>query len=1452
MKKNTMHKHKKTRSSKGISISVKVLLLTLILSTLVWKALDIIQSKDIREFFYTEHAKEQEKQSRQDFLLFKRHVQAHHQEAKLIVSLQGFQTYVSSGAWLTQSEQKIFYHDRPAPWLPELSMMNSLFHARYALLADAGGQVREIYHNSPKEPPQAVLEVCANLLRKPGHNQAFMTAIDGLPYAFSFQSVRDADEQTAATLLLVSPMDGLFLKDSQGFSPAEGVVVALLMEDLVLASSDMKVLPAGSLIDDVEEQFLSAGTSFFDKTESDLEETTFGSFVATEKLDLLAEQVLQKIKAQRAVFAAVLMVLFVLLIIWITRRIKQVTQRIVTFSTDTLGIEIPWSDRDELRQLFHAIQSMVASLAPLIEDIVQVSQGLAKGDLQVRPKAEYKGNFIRIKKALNSTLAGLRLVIADIVQVSQGLAKGSLQVAPKTEYHGDFVLIKDALESTSASLCYVIEDIVQASQGLANGKQHIISKDKYRGDFVRIKDALEAAGGKLADTTAKTYKQDWLKTGQTQLNEQMSGKQDIVTLAKNIIVFLSTYLGAKVGIFYLAKQNGERNPRLKMISSYAYVRRKGFVNEFELGEGLVGQAGLERQSITVNEVPDDYIRIQSGLGHAVPKNIAVVPFLYENTLAGVVELGFLQELTELQLEFLNQVMPTIGITVNTTEAHTKMQELLLQSQAQAEKLQAQSQEMRDQQEKLQQTNEELQSQSEELQIQQEELRQTNEELQERTRDLEKEREAIRIKNRELEKTQAAIQAKAEELELASKYKSEFLANMSHELRTPLNSLLILAQLLANNKENNLTEKQLECAHTIHSAGADLLTLINEILDLSKVEAGKVEIHPENLAFADLACSLEEKFRYVAEEKSLSFAINMAPDLPAALYTDPMRLVQIINNLLSNAFKFTAQGGVTLEIRHPHKDENLSQSELDPARSIAFSVSDTGIGIPADKQKIIFKAFQQVDGTTSRSYGGTGLGLSISRQLALLMGGEIHLYSEEGKGSCFTVYLAERVAGGGVLNTRETAGADKLNIPAKITAATIKPSVVDVPRLKAPQRPETNDDRASLQAGDKSILIIEDDHKFSRILADLAREKNFKCLAAGDGKHGLQLVEKYRPSAIMLDIGLPQADGWTVMERLKDNPDTRHIPVHFVSASECHIDARRMGAIGYSLKPASMAELGDAFKKIDRFISKKERKLLVIADTEQARKEILEVIDNDKVEVTAVRSDAVQHLDAVPYDCIIVDMNAEQDSCIQLFELLHAKEKFAQVPVIAYAERDLTQWEDAVLQQYAGNLTIKEVHSRERLLDEATLFLHQVEAQLPEEQRQMLRMAHDKEAVLADRKILLVDDDLRNVFALGAILEDKGMEVVIGQNGKEALNLLDEHKDIELVLMDIMMPKMDGYKAMRRIRKQAHFHKLPIIALTAKAMKDDRAKCIEAGASDYLAKPIDADKLLSLMRVWLYH
>ncbi len=977
-------------------------------------------------------------------------------------------------------------------------------------------------------------------------------------------------------------------------------------------------------------------------------------------------------------------------------------------------------------------------------------------------------------------------------------------------------------------------------QANARFQEEINERKRVEADLSLSGAELERNNKELLEARFEVEKRNWLQTGETELHDVMNGAQEIETLGNHIITFLAEYLNAVVGSFYVAVSDHD----LKLVGGYAYQETIARPEHLGSGQGLVGQAVATGRKIVLREVPADYLKISSSLGVTEPRSIVVLPFFFEDKVKGVLELGALHEFNDFHLGLLDEVSHNIGMAVNLCQAREHMAKLLEQTRIQAAELQAQQEELRVTNEELQEQTDILKESEEALQTQQEELQVANEELEERTRTLEKQKDAIHRQNEALEKAKIDIQQKAMDLEMASRYKSEFLANMSHELRTPLNSMIILSHLLADQgKNDNLTKKQLEYAATIHSSGQDLLHLINEILDLSKVEAGKLTFTMAPMVLADVAGSCEGLFREVAAGKGLNFAVELAADLPAQIETDGRRLLQIINNFLSNAFKFTEKGGVTLRIYCPKAEEIVAAAPAgqDSTKYIAIAVSDTGIGVPLDKHQAIFEAFQQADGTTSRKYGGTGLGLSISRELAWVLGGEIRMTSQEGRGSTFTLYVPERPL------------CSTPSVPKPAAVAT-KPPTLPLPAMQLRPQPddEVRDDRKHIRPSDKSLLIIEDDVLFSQVVVDLGKEAGFQCLVAEDGETGLHFADYYKPSAIILDIGLPGIDGWQVMERLKSNPATRHIPVHFISGHDNPMEALKMGAIGFITKPIDAKALQDVFHNLEQVLSRRAKRLLIVEDNEVLRHGLVELIGNGDVVTIDVGSgtEALEQLVREPFDCMILDLGLHDMTGFELLARMRER-SLANLPIIIYTGKALTRDEEENLQQYADSIIVKGVKSPERLLAETTLFLHRVEANLPEEKQQMLRMVHNREAMLVDKKIMVVDDDMRNVYALTGLLEGKGMQVVVARDGREGLSKLKENPDIALILMDIMMPEMDGYATMREIRKQREFAKLPIIALTAKAMRGDRTKCIEAGANDYLPKPIDSEKLLSLLRVWLY-
>ncbi len=1088
------------------------------------------------------------------------------------------------------------------------------------------------------------------------------------------------------------------------------------------------------------------------------------------------------------------LILGLLLLAWIfgrrislgfVRPLWQLNQYLKTLAQGNIEqSQIHYQGQDEVTEILQASEQVKTALSHTIKQAHAIAAGDFSHDIRLLSEQDQLGH------ALQNMTTTLRGVIAQARNVAAGDYRLTVTILSD----------KDQLGTALRDMTHTLREITEKNaEALAQLEQENLKKQKN----------------------------DWFKSGQTELIQTLGGEQTVQALGKNIISFLARYLDAQMGTFYLIHtlidstldQSNEmdENTRLILVASYAYHKRKRMGQSWRLGEGLVGQVALEGEYVLLSDLPEHYHQVQSSLGSSLPHNLVIMPFFYENKLCGVLELGSLQDIDDEQLNFLQQVMPDIGTAVNAAASRARLAELLMQSQTQTE---------------------EMQTQTEEMQAQQEELRATNEELSIRSRELEQQKQDIKNKNTALQKTQQAIEIKAKELELANQYKSEFLANMSHELRTPLNSMLILSQMLADNRPNNLNEQQIESADTINKAGQELLALINDILDLSKVEAGKIDVYLEDFVLSDLTASLERNFKPLADKHEIAFSLHVDKTVPQQLNSDKQRLQQVLTNLLSNAFKFTSEKGqVSLEINTQ-------------AQTLYFKVCDTGIGIAPEKQASIFEAFKQADGSTTRNYGGTGLGLSISRQLAQLLEGDLQVQSQVNKGSCFTLSLPLHVV-------------NKLNTSATPSPQT-PPPVVDTPSVETlektapPIQQETKtsicqDDRDNLASTDKVLLIIEDDVQFAQVVSKLAQERGFKILCANEGKSGLELAENYTPDAIILDIGLPLVDGWSVMAQLKDNPHTRHIPVYFISGNENRVEALNMGAIGYALKPVSMSTLNHTFEQIERVIAADKHYPLIFSQNHaQSIVELLQTAHTQPVVLNAL--DKIQAEIQTPaqyYDCYIIDASQDNAFLQQCLNACISIDKPALPPVLVYSQRDLNLEEQNLIKQAKLQYIIKVVQSQARLLDEATLFMHQHQNDLSDDKRAMLTRVHDKNAIFQNKKILLVDDDIRNVFSLGALLEEKDMEVLVAKDGQLALDLLAEHSDVDLVLMDVMMPNMDGYEAMRRIRKQGQFAKLPIIALTAKAMSHDRAKCIEAGANDYFSKPIDNDKLFSLMRVWLY-
>jgi len=934
-----------------------------------------------------------------------------------------------------------------------------------------------------------------------------------------------------------------------------------------------------------------------------------------------------------------------------------------------------------------------------------------------------------------------------------------------------------------------------------------------------------------AAMTAREYRtkarQSWVSAGLTGLGQRLQGDHRLEDMGQLSLEYLAGYLKAQVGAGYVADPGGG----FTLFGGYALPRER-LTQALLPGEGLVGQAARSRSLLHVRDVPSGHLPVSSGTGESSPAELLVAPAMENGKVYAVIELGFHRPLDEAERSLMERASEMLAVAIRSGIDRSRLETLLEETQRQSEELQAQQEELRVSNEELEQQSRILQESQAQMEVQQTELEQTNAHLEEQTQQLEYQRE-------QLLRAQSALTDKARELEQASQYKSEFLANMSHELRTPLNSTLILAKLLADNKPGNLSAEQVKYAQTIHAAGNDLLALINDILDLSKIEAGQAEVSLESVQVAQALQALVDPLRPLAQEKGLALTATVAPDVPAALETDSMRLGQVLKNLLSNALKFTEQGSVELHVsRNP--DETLS-----------FAVRDTGIGIPAHQQELIFDAFRQADGSTHRKYGGTGLGLSISRDLAQLLGGRITVHSTPGEGSVFTLVLPLQPPARPESPQPAPLSAPPLQAPARAAPApAVAPALLPPSPPAAPVQPAAQD-------GMRSILVIEDDERFAHILRDLAREMDFGCYLAHNAADGLALAAQRLPSAIVLDVNLPDFSGLGVLDQLKRNPATRHIPVHVVSVADYSQEALGRGAVGYALKPVKREELVHAFQRLEAKFTQDLRRVLVVEDDERQRESVRHLLSRDGVEIVCAgtAAEALDHLRGTTFDCMVMDLNLPDLSGYELLQQMTEQDGVSFPPVIVYTGRALSRDEEQRLRRFSKSIIVKDARSPERLLDEVTLFLHQVESELSAEHRQMLQAARSRESALEGRTVLVVEDDVRNVFALSSILEPTGIRVEIARNGREALDALARADGgaspaIDLVLMDIMMPEMDGYAAMREIRSRPEWRRLPIIALTAKAMKDDQEKCLAAGANDYIAKPLDVEKLLSLVRVWM--
>jgi HAMP domain-containing protein/CheY-like chemotaxis protein/signal transduction histidine kinase len=1128
----------------------------------------------------------------------------------------------------------------------------------------------------------------------------------------------------------------------------------------------------------------------------------------------------------------------------VTRVAREVgTEGKLGGQADVRGVAGTWED------LTDNVNSMASNLTDQVRGIARVVTAVANGDLKRKLTVEAKGEIAELADTINNMTDTLATFADQVSSVArevgvEGKLGGQANVPGAA---GTWRDLTDNVNGLAANLTNQVRAIAEVSTAVTKGDLTRSITVEAQGEVAALKDNINEMILNLKDTTQKNTQTDWLKTNLARFTRMLQGQRDMKTVAQMVLSELAPLVDAQQGVFYV-NQSDNGDATMKLLGGYAFNKRKNLATEFHAGEGLVGQCMLEKERILVTNVPTSYVHVKSGLGQAAPNNIVVLPVLFEGEVKAVIELSTFHSFNDTHLTFLDQLTESIGIVLNTIEANTRTEDLLLQSQSLAGELQSQQDELKKTNEQLELQAKSLRESEDLLKSQQEELRQTNEELQDKAALLARQKAEVEAKNREVEEARWEMEEKAEQLALTSKYKSEFLANMSHELRTPLNSMLILSRQLAENGDENLSSKQVQFAETIHSSGSDLLSLINDILDLSKIESGMMGIEVSDVSIHDITDQLERSFHQLAQDKNIGFFIERGDELET-IATDEKRLQQILMNLLSNAFKFTEHGNVVLKVGPAPSDEKYYLEALNRATDIiAFSVNDTGIGIPAEKQRIIFEAFQQADGTTSRKYGGTGLGLSISREIARLLGGEIRVSSMPGEGSTFTLFLPREYVPSRALAPT----AARRSEPRKLEAAWTPAETFNTQALLLDDESPILDDRIEIEEGDRVVLIVEDDANFATILVDLAHQKGFKCLVAQSGNVALALAHKYSPAAITLDIRLPDRDGWTILDRLKHDPRTRHIPVHIISIEEQRRRALRQGASTLLKKPVTNSDLAQTFDHINDFLARDARELLLVEDDDAQRMSLVELIGNGDVHTTAVATgeEALRRLKEKRFDCMVLDLKLPDMTGFELIEQLQADPTRANIPIIIYTGKELTRKEELHLRRVAASVIIKQADSPERLLAETALFLHRVEANLPEPKRRMLEQLKRRDPVLADRKVLIVDDDVRNIFALTSALESYNMKVVHAENGQKGIDLLKAMPGIEAVLMDIMMPEMDGYEAISEIRKMDNFKSLPIIALTAKAMKADRDHCLEVGASDYISKPLDIDQLFSLLRVWL--
>jgi HAMP domain-containing protein/CheY-like chemotaxis protein/signal transduction histidine kinase len=1076
------------------------------------------------------------------------------------------------------------------------------------------------------------------------------------------------------------------------------------------------------------------------------------------------------------------------------------------------GVAGTWKD------LTDNVNVMAANLTEQVRGIVKVVTAVANGALTQKLTVNAKGEVAALAETINNMTDTLATFADQVTTVArevgvEGRLGGQANVPGAAgtwkDLTGNVNLLADNLTNQ-------VRAIAEVATAVTKGDLTRSIQVEASGEVADLKDNINTMIDNLRLTTDRNTEQDWLKTNLARFTGMLQGQRDLATVGRMLLSELAPLINAQQGVIYqMESEAAASDGTLVLLSTFADTP-EGYVREVRIGQGLVGQCAAEKRRMLITELPKKTAPIRSGLFKAPPKNVIVLPVLFEDRVKAVIELASLSAFTASHLAFLEQLTASIGIVLNSIEATMQTEGLLKQSQQLAT----------------------------ELQTQQKELQQTNEQLAQKAQQLAEQNFEVERKNQEIEQARRALEEKARELALTSKYKSEFLANMSHELRTPLNSILVLGQQLAENPDGSLSAKQVEFARTIHGAGTDLLNLISDILDLSKIESGTVSVEAEEIFFGALLETVSRPFRHEAENRKLSFEVVNDPRTGRSLVTDSKRLQQVLKNLLSNAFKFTEQGGVQLCVSSAASGWSSDHPILSGAGSvIAFEVSDTGIGIPPEKQRIIFEAFQQADAGTSRKFGGTGLGLAISRELASLLGGEIQLRSVPGQGSTFTLYLPQTYVGPAAPSVAKSE-----------KSGTVQAMPVFLANVaSAEQDSRIEDDRGNLSEGDAVLLIVEDDPHYARVLFDLSRDKGFKVLIAMTGNEALALAREYSPTAISLDVFLPDMLGWTVLNHLKQDSRTRHIPVQMLTLDEDRHHGLSRGAFAFVTKPSTTEDLDAALTRIRDYSQPRRKRLLVVEDNPAEQLSTRELLWHEDIDIDVVDSgvSALETLEDGEYDCVVLDLRLPDMTGFEVLEQLRDSPKLKDLPVVVFTGRELTPEEDAQLHALARSVVVKDVESPERLLDETALFLHRVVADLPEMKQQMLDRLHRSDDALAGRKVLVVDDDVRNIFALSSVLERRGMTVLSAGTGREAIQTIETTPDLAIVLMDIMMPEMDGYETMQVIRQNPSLRRLPIIALTAKAMKGDRERCLEAGASEYLAKPVNTEQLLSALRMWLH-